>query len=140
MIVRRERRRGAHGAERDGWNSIQAGLVAVALVGVTMATFGPAFRLAVGYGLLSGAFVAAVFAMVWADRVGHSQTPVRRARRDARSGQFLSGIALVLILYYTGTWILLVFAWPLALAVGLVAWSLHRDRIVRKVGPQEVRT
>lgn len=138
MVGRRERGI-AHSVERDGRNSIQAGLVAMALLGGTMATFGPSFHLALGYALLSSAFVAAALALVWADRVGHSRTLIRRTRRNARSGQILSGIALMLILYYTAAWILLVIAGPLIVAAGLIVWSLHRSRIDHDIAAREVR-
>jgi hypothetical protein len=140
MRLRLERLRSAPDAERDGWLSLQAGLVAVAMVGITMATFGPLFHLAMGYALLAGAFIAAAFAIRWADRASHSRAAVRRALRDARGGQILSGAAIILISYLSGGWILLATVWPLALFFSLVAWSLHRDRIAREVGPREVKT
>jgi hypothetical protein len=129
-----------HRAARDGWNSIQGGLVAVALVGATLATFGPSFHLPLAYGLLANAVVAATCGFAWADRVAHARTAVPMARRQARSGQVLSGIALVLILYYTGIWIFLVLAAPLVFVVGLLAWSLHRARVAHGVPVLEVRT
>jgi hypothetical protein len=110
------------------------------LVGLTMATFGPFFHIALAYALLAVAFGAAVCSLRWADRVAHAEDVQGLGRRDAHRGQALSGIALLLILYYTGAWVLLVVFFPIALVVGLIGWSVHLSRVQRScvrpdVGP-----
>jgi hypothetical protein len=115
-------------------------LAAVGLVGLTMATFGPFFHIALAYALLAVAFGAAVCSLWWADRAAHAATVQGLGRRDARRGWILSGIALLLILYYAVTWIYLVVFFPIALVIGLIGWSIHLGRVERsgarpKVGP-----
>lgn len=134
------RARWAKGVATDGWRSVQAGWAAIGLVGLTMATFGPFFHIALAYALLAGAFGAAVCSLRWADRVAHAETVPGLGRRDAHRGQVLSGIALLLIFYYTGAWVLLVVLFPIALVVGLIGWSVHLSRVQRScvrpdVGP-----
>lgn len=101
----------------------------MALVGATMATFGPWFFLPLAYVLLPSAFVDAALGLVWAHRLGHSRTAVRSARWEARSGQVLCGVALVVIVYLTGVWVLLVLAGPFIVVAGFLAWLVHRARI-----------
>jgi hypothetical protein len=140
MRMRLKWDRGVTGGPADGWRSLEAGLVAVGLVGVTMATFGPLFLIEVAYGLLAVAAIVAVFSLSWADRVAHSAAADRSVRRDARQGRILSGIALLLILYYSGAWILLVDFLPAALFVGLIAWSLHQRRVAHSGAASEGET
>jgi O-antigen/teichoic acid export membrane protein len=132
--------RGVPGGPADGWRSLEAGFVAVGLVGVTMATFGPLFSIEVAYGLLTVSFIAAVFSLSWADRVAHSATAQRNVRRDARRGRILSGLALLLLLYYTGAWIFLIEFLPAVLFVGLIVWSLHQKRVAHSGAASEAET
>jgi hypothetical protein len=140
MRIRLKWDRGVTGGPADGWRSLEAGLVAVGLVGVTMATFGPLFLIEVAYDLLAAAAIVAVLSLSWADRVAHSAAAERSVRRDARRGRILSGIALLLILYYSGAWILLVDFLPAALLVGLIAWSLHQRRLAHSGATSEGET
>lgn len=140
MVAQIRRYPAARGGPHDGWRSAQAGLVSVGSVGATMATFGPHFSLAVAYGFLAAAFATAVASLWWADRVAHAGPPRGRARRDARLGQILSSIALLLILHYTGAWILLLYSLPASAVVGLVGWSIHRSLVDRAGIRSEERT
>jgi hypothetical protein len=128
----------ARGVEMDAWHAIQAGLVAMSFVGITIATFGPLFHLAIGYALLACALLAAAFGLRWADRAGHAIELSAAVRRDALGGQLFSGLAILVVLYYTGAWLFLIPLWPLVLFVGLLAWAVHRDRVGQNVG-REVR-
>jgi hypothetical protein len=140
MRLRLKRDREVPGGPTDGWRSLQAGLVAVGFVGATMATFGPLFLIEVAYGLLAVSFIAAVLSLSWADRVAHSAAAQRSVRRDARRGRILSGLALLLILYYTGAWFLLIEFLPVVLFVGLIAWSLHQRRVAHSGAASEGAT
>ena len=126
------------GVEMDAWHAVQAGLAAMFFVGITIATFGPLFHLAMGYGLLACALLASAFGLRWADRAGHATELSFAARRNALGGRLLSGFAILAVLYYTGAWLFLIPLWPLVLFVGLLAWAIHRDRVGRDSG-REVR-
>lgn len=139
MAVPDQSAEGAFAAELNAWRSIQAGLAAIALVGVTLATAGPSFYLPVAFTLLTAAGVAAVLGLASADRVRHVEPEVRATRRDASSGQILSLVALLFILYLTGVWVLFLFLWPIVAFAGLMAWAMHRDRVSRGIPGREVR-
>jgi hypothetical protein len=124
---------------REGSHALQAGLVGTTLVGVTVATFGPLFDLTFAYVLLSGAAVTAILGLRWADRVFHrGHSTLRRARHDAQIGRVLSVTTILFVLYYTGLWTLLLVTWPIVLFVTLLAWSVHRSRVVPATLPRDV--
>jgi len=124
-----ERIRAGSGVEREASYGLQAGLLAIALIGITLATFGPFFFLSLAYVLISAAGAFALLGWRWADRVLHLAKTQSRVRTDAQIGRILSIVSLLFVLYYSGLWILLAVTWPIVLFFGLLAWSAHRARV-----------
>lgn len=116
---------------RNASRALQAGLVAIAAVGTLFATLGTWFSRNLAYLLLAVAGLSALFGIRWADRASHvpPDRTARGARRDAHIGAALSAAALLVVLYFTGLWLVALFVWPVVLSVGLIAWAVHRERV-----------
>ena len=108
--------------------STKAGLVALCLVSFALATFGPWFNLLLGYGLMILSMAVAVVGLWWADRSAHEahRNPAVTNGIYARSGAALSLVALLLGMYYTGFFFVILVFWPLFFVALLVTWAFHR--------------
>ncbi len=127
-----ERVRAGSGVDREASYGVQAGLLAIALVGITLATFGPFFFLSLAYVLMAAAGAIALLGWRWDDRVLHLARTRSRVRTDAQIGRILSTVSLLFVVYYSGLWILLAVTWPIVLLFGLLAWSAHRARVAAR--------
>src|SRR2546427_3706545 len=120
--------------------STKAGLLALGIVSFALATFGPWFNLLVGYGLMIASVAVAVVGILWADRSAHE---IRR-NHDlthgiyAKAGATLLVVTLILLTYYTGFLVLILFTLPLWFIALLLTWAFHRAWIDSNVG-SEVR-
>jgi hypothetical protein len=123
--------------EREASYGLQAGLLSMALIGVTLVTFGRFFYLSLAYVLMSGAGGLALLSGRWADRSMHAAARGTRVRRDAQIARLLSIVALLFVVYYSGLWIFLAVSWPVVLFLGLIAWSLHRSRVEARASSRE---
>ena len=108
--------------------STKAGLVALFLVSFALATFGPWFNLLLGYGLMILSMAVAVVGLWWADRSAHEAHRNRAMTNGiyARSGAALSLVALILGMYYTGFFFVILVFWPLWFVALLLTWAFHR--------------
>ena len=108
--------------------STKAGLVALFLVSFALATFGPWFNLLLGYGLMILSMAVAVVGLWWADRSAHEAHRNRAMTNGiyARSGAALSLVALILGMYYTGFFFVILVFWPLLSVALLLTWAFHR--------------
>ncbi len=118
--------------------STMAGLVAIFLLSLTFATFGPAFNLAVGYGLMIAAIPAALLGLWWADRAAHEvqRNPTLTNGVYAKSGAALSIAALFLSTYYTGFLVFILVFWPLVWMGVLVVYAFHRASVTAKAAQE----
>ena len=108
--------------------STKAGLVALFLVSFALATFGPWFNLLLGYGLMILSMAVAVVGLWWADRSAHEARRNRAMTNGiyAKSGAALSLVALLLGMYYTGFFFVILVSWPLLSVALLLTWAFHR--------------
>ena len=120
--------------------STKAGLLALGIVSLALATFGPWFNLPLGYGLMVASMAVAVAGIWWADRAAHATERSHDLTNGmyAKSGATLSVVALILSAYYTGFLVLILFTWPLWVIGLLLTWAFHRAWIDSNVG-SEVR-
>src|SRR2546426_11980772 len=111
--------------------STKAGLVALCIVSLALATFGPWFNLLLAYGLMVASMAVAVAGIWWADRAAHETHRDRTLTNGiyARSGAALSVATLLLSLYYTGLLVLFLVFWPVLFVVLLIVWTLHRSLV-----------
>src|SRR6266571_8592080 len=108
--------------------STKAGLLALGIVSFALATFGPWFNLLLGYGLMAVSMAVAVVGIWWADRSAHEaqRKPALMNGIYAKSGAVLSVVALLLGMYYTGFFFVILVFWPLWFVALLLTWAFHR--------------
>ena len=120
--------------------STKAGLAALGIVCLALATFGPWFNLLLGYGLMVASMAVAVVGIWWADRSAHEarRNPALTNWIYAKSGATLSVVALILSTFYTGFIVVVLLFWPLWFIALLLTWAFHRAWINSDVA-SEVR-
>src|SRR5438128_4930528 len=118
--------------------STKAGLLALGIVSFALATFGPWFNLLLGYGLMAASMAVAVLGIWWADRSAHEARRNRVLTNGiyARSGAALSLVALLLCMYYTGFFFVILVSWPLWFVALFVTWAFHRAWIDSDLGTE----
>jgi len=112
--------------------------VAVFLVSLVFATFGPWFNLLLAYLLMLGSTAVALVGLWWADRAAHEavRNPAMTNGIYARSGAALSVVALLLSGYYTGLLVVVLFLWPVTLFGLLMVYAIHRARLDADARPE----
>ena len=111
--------------------STKAGLLAIFVISLAFATFGPWFNLVLGYGLMLASMAVAVLSILWADRAAH-ETDRNLALTNgiyAKSGAALSIAVLLLSMSYTGLLLLVLFLWPVWLMGLLIVYAIHRASV-----------
>ncbi|HEX9340451.1 MAG TPA: hypothetical protein VF992_04690 [Thermoplasmata archaeon] len=109
--------------------SARAGLVAMFLVSLVFATFGPWFNLTLAYGLMVASIAVGGLGIWWADGAVHEAARNAQLTNGiyAKAGAVLSTVALAVSTYYTGLLVYVVYFSPLWLFGFLILYAFHRS-------------